>query len=182
MTRRITAAFMALVLLAGCGTQSGKSAAIEGKTPAPAAGSAQLSEPETPAKATVEAEEENGVNGEEVTIKLKINDIDVDVLWEDNESVEALFRLAAAEPMFVEMSMYGGFEQVGALGTSLPRDDVQTATAAGDIVLYAGNQIVVFYGSNSWAYTRLGKIQGLSPSQFTELLGNGNVTLTISVE
>ena len=115
-------------------------------------------------------------------MKLKINDIDVDVLWEGNESVEALLRLAAAEPMIVEMSMYGGFEQVGALGTSLPRDDVQTATAAGDIVLYAGNQIVVFYGSNSWAYTRLGKIQGLSPSQFTELLGNGNVTLTISVE
>ncbi len=56
------------------------------------------------------------------------------------------------------MSMYGGFEQVGEIGTSLPRNDVQTTTSAGDIVLYSGNQIVIFYGNNSWAYTRLGHI------------------------
>ena len=78
------------------------------------------------------------------------------------------------------MSMYGGFEQVGPLGTSLPRDDRQTTNEAGDIVLYSGNQIVVFYGSNSWAYTRLGKITDKTASEMADLLGNGNVTITIS--
>ena len=78
------------------------------------------------------------------------------------------------------MSMYGGFEQVGSLGTSLPRDDKQITTNAGDIVLYSGNQIVVFYGSNSWAYTRLGRITDKTASEMADLLGNGNVRITIS--
>ena len=77
------------------------------------------------------------------------------------------------------MSMYGGFEQVGSLGQSLPRNDVQTTTSAGDIVLYSGNQIVVFYGSNSWAYTRLGRISDKTAEELTALLGNGDVTITI---
>jgi len=80
------------------------------------------------------------------------------------------------------MSMYGGFEQVGSIGTSLPRNDVQTTTEAGDIVLYSGNQIVVFYGSNSWAYTRLGKVTDITKAEMTELLGKGDVTITISLE
>ena len=78
------------------------------------------------------------------------------------------------------MSMYGGFEQVGSLGTSLPRDDKQITTNAGDIVLYSGNQIVVFYGTNSWAYTRLGRITDKTASEMADLLGNGNVRITIS--
>ena len=79
----------------------------------------------------------------------------------------------------IRMSMYGGFEQVGSLGASLPRNDVQTTTSAGDIVLYSGNQMVIFYGSNSWAYTRLGRITDKSAREMAELLGNGDVTVTI---
>ena len=118
----------------------------------------------------------------EQEMKLKIGDREITVAWEENESVKALRKLVSSPPLVISMSMYGGFEQVGPIGTSLPRNDVQTTTAAGDIVLYSGNQIVVFYGTNSWAYTRLGKIQGLSDQELTELLGNGNVTLTISME
>ena len=81
--------------------------------------------------------------------------------------------------MTVEMSMYGGFEQVGPIGQDIVRDDEQTDTEPGDIVLYAGNQIVVFYGNNSWAYTRLGHID-LTRQEMDELLGHGTVTLTIS--
>ena len=113
------------------------------------------------------------------TMVFKINGETVSVEWEDNESVEALMDLASIEPLSIQMSMYGGFEQVGSIGTSLPRNDVQTMTEAGDIVLYSGNQIVVFYGSNSWAYTRLGRITGKSKAEMTELLGNGDVTITI---
>ena len=77
------------------------------------------------------------------------------------------------------MSMYGGFEQVGSIGSKLPRNDKQTTTAAGDIVLYSGNQMVIFYGSNSWAYTRLGHITDKDAEEMAELLGSGNVTITI---
>ncbi len=106
---------------------------------------------------------------------LKINGEDYPVEWEDNESVEALKELC---PLTVEMSMYGGFEQVGSLGTSLPRNDKQITTGYGDIVLYSGDQIVVFYGSNSWAYTRLGHILA-DKEILEEALGNGDVTIDL---
>ena len=80
------------------------------------------------------------------------------------------------------MSMYGGFEQVGSIESSLPSNDVQTKTHAGDIVLYSGNQIVVFYGSNSWAYTRLGRITDKSDEELTEMLGNGEVVLRFEMK
>ena len=71
---------------------------------------------------------------------------------------------------------------MGSLGTSLPRSDVQTVTGPGDIVLYSGSSIVLFYGSNSWAYTRLGKIQGLDESELRQLLGGGDVTLRLALD
>ena len=111
-------------------------------------------------------------------MKLLIGETEVAVQWEDNESVVALRELVADGPLTISMSMYGGFEQVGSLGTSLPRSDVQTVTKAGDIVLYAGNQIVIFYGSNSWSYTRLGKITDQT-LDLEELLGDRDVEITI---
>ena len=113
---------------------------------------------------------------------LKIDGQEVSVEWEDNESVTALTELAEDAPITIQMSMYGGFEQVGPIGTSLPRNDVQTTTEAGDIVLYSGNQIVVFYGSNSWVYTRLGKITDKTAAEMKELLGNKDITLTLYTE
>jgi hypothetical protein len=98
------------------------------------------------------------------------------VTWEDNASVKELKEIC---PLKVDMSMYGGFEQVGSIGQSISRDDKQIATEFGDIVLYSGNQIVVFYGSNSWAYTKLGHID-LSEEELTEILGNGDVVLEIN--
>lgn len=119
---------------------------------------------------------------EDVMLQLMIGQEEVTVAWEDNESVDALKELAQSGPLTIRMSMYGGFEQVGSLGRSLPRNDVQTTTQAGDIVLYSGNQIVMFYGSNSWAYTRLGHITDQTASELTELLGSGDVTITIGTE
>lgn len=114
------------------------------------------------------------------TLQLVIEDTEVSVAWEENASVEALAEMVKTEPLTVQLSMYGGFEQVGPLGTSLPRNDVQTTTQAGDIVLYSGNQIVVFYGANSWVYTRLGRITDKSAAELEELLGNGDVTITLA--
>ena len=80
------------------------------------------------------------------------------------------------------MSMYGGFEQVGALGTDLPSSDINITTKPGDIMLYTGSNIVVFYGSNSWSYTRLGHIENKSDEELKDLLGGNNVEITLSVE
>ena len=124
-----------------------------------------------------EAQEET-----EAMLQMRIGDTLVAVDWEDNDSVQALRDLCMDAPLTIQMSMYGGFEQVGSIGTSLPRNDVQTTTGAGDIVLYSGNQIVVFYGSNSWAYTSLGHITDQDAAGMTELLGNGDVTITIRME
>ena len=109
---------------------------------------------------------------------LKINGDEYPVEWEDNESVESLKELC---PLTVEMSMYGGFEQVGSLGRSLPENDERITTDYGDIVLYSGDQIVVFYGANTWAYTRLGHILA-DKEIMEEALANGDVTIELVSE
>ena len=118
---------------------------------------------------------------EKTMMQIKINDTPVTVTWEENESVDALKELAQ-NGLTIRMSMYGGFEQVGPIGQRLPRQDVQTSTSSGDIVLYSGNQLVVFYGSNSWAYTRLGHIDDKTPDEMRELLGNGDVIITLEYD
>jgi hypothetical protein len=117
------------------------------------------------------------VTEEETSMVLMIGDTEVPVTWEDNASVEELKTLAG-NGLMISMSMYGGFEQVGSIGQSIARDDEQITTSSGDIVLYSGDQIVIFYGSNSWAYTKLGKIN-LSEEEMTSLLSNGDVTITL---
>ena len=136
------------------------------------------SEEITGSDSEVQTAEEEAVK----TLQMKIADTVVEVAWEDNESVEALRKLCEEEPLTIEMSMYGGFEQVGSIGSNLPRNDVETTTSAGDIVLYSGNKMVVFYGSNSWAYTRLGHITDQDEAGMAQLLSNGDVTITVSLE
>ena len=116
-----------------------------------------------------------------VDLQMTIGSTPVSVDWEDNEAVEALKDLCRNQPLTIQMSMYGGFEQVGSIGTALPQNDMQTTTSAGDIVLYSGDQMVVFYGSNSWAYTRLGHITDKSAEDMADLLSNGDTVITISL-
>lgn len=166
------------VLLSACGSGTVQPEAVMPQPTEAASSPISTQEP-----AAVEDTEVLQVDAEEKTeMKLMIGETEVAVQWEDNESVAALRELVEYEPLTIAMSMYGGFEQVGSIGTSLPRNDVQTVTEAGDIVLYAGNQIVIFYGSNSWAYTRLGKVKDLRLQELTDLLGHGNVSLTIFCE
>ena len=114
-------------------------------------------------------------------LQMTIGNTPVSVDWEDNEAVEALKDLCRNQPLTIQMSMYGGFEQVGSIGTALPQNDMRTTTSAGDIVLYSGDQMVVFYGSNSWAYTRLGHITDKSAEDMADLLSNGDTVITISL-
>ncbi len=112
-------------------------------------------------------------------LQLKIGETPVTVSWEENEAVEALRALAADGPLVIPLSGYGGFEQVGPIGQTLPRSDVPTTTQPGDIVLYSGNQVVVFYGSNSWSYTRLGHITDPDETGMTALLAGEDTSITL---
>ena len=116
----------------------------------------------------------------EKVLEMKIGDTPVAVAWEDNDAVAALKEYCRDQILTVPMSMYGGFEQVGSIGTTLPQNDVQTTAQSGDIMLYSGDQIVVFYGSNSWAYTRLGHITDKSQDELTALLSNGDISISLS--
>lgn len=85
-------------------------------------------------------------------------------------------------PLTIELEEYGGFEKVGPLGFTLPRSDESIAGVPGDIFLYAGNQITIFYGSSIWSYTRLGKVDGLTQSELKAFLGSGDITVTFSMD
>jgi len=111
-------------------------------------------------------------------MKLLIGNTEVPVSWEKNTSVSELKSLTENEPITIQMSMYSDFEQVGSIGQSITSDNKQITAKAGDIVLYSGDQIVIFYGSNSWDYTMLGHVN-LTEDELTELLGNGDVKITI---
>ena len=122
------------------------------------------------------------VDPEAKELTLKIAGEKVSVEWKKNESVDTLKKLAFGKPMVIKMSMYEDFEQVGDIGRSIPSDDKNTTTKPGDIVLYTGSSIVIFYGSNTWDYTRLGKITGRTKEQLADMLGKGDVEISLSME
>lgn len=97
----------------------------------------------------------------------------------DNSSAEAFAALLREGPLTISAHDYGGFEKVGALGTSLPRNDEQVTTAAGDIILYQGDQITLYYAQNTWRFTRLGRLD--DPSGLPEALGDGDVEITFTL-
>ena len=160
--KKTAMAFLALFLLlsSGCGA----SEAVHGET-----GKEETEEQ------TTEAEENK-------EMRMKIGSTLVQVVWEENEAVDALREIVKEAPLTVSMTMYGGFEQVGPLGVTLPSNDVDTVTEAGDIVLYNSSMMVVFYGTNSWPYTRLGHVADKSAEEMSELLSNGDVKITLSFE
>ena len=136
---------------------------------------------DTGSKAHIVAQQENDPSSaprKELAMKLTIDNTVVPVTWEHNSSTAELQKLL---PLTIKLSPYGGFEQVGSIGHSIDSADEQMTTQYGDIVLYAGNKLVIFYGSNSWSYTRLGHIE-LSQQEMTALLSHGEVTVALVAE
>lgn len=115
-------------------------------------------------------------------IYIKVGESILTAVLEDNESAKALKELLADGSRTISASNYGGFEKVCSLGTELPSNDSRTTTHAGDICLYNGNQIVIFYGSNSWAYTKLGKISDVDEAELEKVLGGEETEITLSLE
>ena len=157
MKKGLSLAFIVMmslvVLLTGCGSSGQEAEAAENR----------------------QVEEENS----KMQMKVQVGGSTFTAALEENEAVDALVEMMEQGPVTIQMSDYSGFEKVGPLGTSIPASNQQTTTQAGDIVLYQGNQIVMFYGSNSWSYTRLGHIDDLTG--WEEALGSGDVTVTFSL-
>ena len=128
-----------------------------------------------------EATAQNVGNMEKMYITIDGKSLPVSLV--DNAATQTLVAALQEGDITYEAHDYGGFEKVGALGRSLPTNDTQTTTQAGDVILYSGNQIVLFYGSNSWSYTRLGRIQYSSQSELESFLkaGQGNISVTLSL-
>ena len=118
---------------------------------------------------------------EDISMKMnvQIGDTSFIATLENNVATSELMEIMREAPISISMSDYSGFEKVGSLGRSLTTDNHQTTTSAGDIVLYNGNQIVMFYGSNSWSYTRIGKIDDLTG--WEDALGSGSITAVFSL-
>lgn len=101
---------------------------------------------------------------------------------EDNETAKALRKMLADEDLTISASNYGGFEKVCQLGKTLPRNDKQITTEAGDVMLYSGNQIVFFYGTNSWSYTKIGKVEASSIEELESVLSGSETEVILSIK
>lgn len=118
----------------------------------------------------------------EMKMKLEIAGETFTATLENNSSVEALGELLAQGPLTLEMEDYAGMEKGADLGTTLPQNNRQMNTQPGDIILYQGRTFVIYYDTNSWSLTPIGKIDGVSAEELRQALGSGDVTVTISVE
>ena len=128
---------------------------------------------------TISPESKEDTTVDTHTFYLTVEGVTFPATFADNQGAEALADLLTDGPLTLSLEDYGGFEKVGSLGHSLPTSNTHISTQSGDIVLYQGNQIVLFYGSNAWSYTRLGQVTDLTGWQ--EALGHGDVTVTLSL-
>lgn len=180
------------LLLAGCGggqealaqSQEITETAETGETAVAAKTAAAAESAAAAAGESGNLSETGGISEEEEETGMKMN-VEVNgtvftAVLENNGAADALAEMMKDQPVTIQMRDYAGFEKVGPLGQNLPASDSRTTTQAGDIVLYQGNQIVIFYGSNTWSYTRLGKIEDLSG--WEEALGRGDAAVTFSLE
>ena len=138
----------------------------------------QISEP-TEDDIQTENEEETGEQTD-MKMNVQVGDYTFTATLENNTAVDELVGMMKEGPITIDMSDYSGFEKVGSLGRSLTTNNSQTTTNAGDIVLYNGNNIVMFYGSNSWSYTRIGKIDDLT--DWNKALGSGSITAVFTLD
>ncbi len=118
----------------------------------------------------------------EMKMNIDVNGHRLTATLADNSSAKAFAEMIKSEPLTIQMDDYANFEKVGKLPQNLPRNDEQIQTEAGDIILYQGNQITIYYDENTWNFTRIGKIDNITQTELKEILGTGSVSVTFSSE
>lgn len=114
-------------------------------------------------------------------MNISANGYSLNVDLVDNSSVRNLIEILKEKPLVVPMSDYENFEKVGDLGHELPRNDEAITTEPGDVILFQGRYLVIYYGKNSWSFTRLGKINNTSKEELLRIFGPGDVQVTLSL-
>ncbi|CDA75829.1 cyclophilin-like fold protein [Negativibacillus massiliensis] len=115
-------------------------------------------------------------------LKIEIGQETFTATLANNSSVDALKELLKDGPLTLKMSDYAGMEKGADLGVTLPQNNQQMNTTAGDIILYQGRTLVIYYDTNSWSLTPIGKINDLDEALLKETLGSGDVTVTFSLQ
>lgn len=115
-------------------------------------------------------------------IKLSVNDEVLFIKPEDNSSSKAFIEKLKSGEVVVSAEDYGNFEKVGDLGFSLPTNDAEITTEPGDVILYQGDKITLYYDTNTWTFTRLGKVQNVTEEELKQILGSGDVMLRFSLD
>lgn len=124
----------------------------------------------------------NSQDNETSTImNIIVNNKVLEVSLANNAATRALRQRLQNSSVTYSSSSYGNFETVGNIGFSLPTNNTNITTEAGDVILYQGNQICIFYGSNTWSYTRIGRITNASQTELRDLLSSGTVNITLSL-
>ncbi|HIU62106.1 MAG TPA: hypothetical protein IAB69_05625 [Candidatus Coproplasma excrementigallinarum] len=123
-------------------------------------------------------DEENTV----ISMYIYINGNSLEAELAENSATQALVEILEERDIIYTARDYGGFEKVGDTGIDFPTQNERITTTVGDIMLYNGSQIVIFYGQNTWSYIRLGRIKGYSADSLRQLLGNGNKEVRLSLE
>ena len=179
-----------LAMLAGC-------AAGQASAPGAQQSSSNAELAEDPAQQTLSAaetpedlapvEEEPSQEEEETGVAQNLfyitaGDTTFTAVFADNSSAQALKELLEQGDLTLSMSDYGGFEKVGSLGSQLPQNNEQITTSPGDVILYQGSSITIYYDTNSWNFTRLGKIEDVTKEELLAALGEGDVEVTLSLE
>lgn len=127
-------------------------------------------------------ESSDNLNADEYTLYIKVGDSVLEAELSDNSSSEALVELLKKSDITINMSDYADFEKVAELGASLPTNDEQITTKAGDLILYQGNKFVIYYDTNSWSLTKLGEIKNVSQSELKSILEGSDITVTLTLK
>lgn len=172
------AVFVSLLALGGCAqSQTSASSNASPDSAVSASAASQSSEGAASAESTASAVSAESAD----SLVIHVGDTQFTVALADTEAARTLVEKLQTEPVTVSLHAYGGFEQVGPLPWSLPTTDEQITTLPGDVMLYQGNQITIFTGSNSWAYTPLGSIEGATPEALFEAFGGETAEITLSL-
>lgn len=124
----------------------------------------------------------NEERNETYMIKLKLNDTILNIEPENNSSSLAFIEELKKGEIIINAQDYGNFEKVGNLGFNLPTNDEKITTESGDLILYQGNKITLYYDTNTWTFTKLGKVKNISQEELKQILGTGAVTLKFSLD
>ena len=134
------------------------------------------------ASSTKPSQPESDKGSASMKLKIHVNDTMFTATLNDNSSAKALVELLQKGDLTLDMEDFSNFEKVADLPITLPRNDTPTDTDAGDLILYLGKRIVIYYDKNSWNFTTLGKIDNVNKKRLKQILGDGNATVTFSVK